>query len=86
MPVLPHVESFRADFPFAEALLTLLRRSNATLTYAAPVRQAAPPHSWVVYVRLAGHVERHFGLAREVLSYCGAPRIDVGRCPVWTLV
>ena len=74
MSILPHVEALRADFPYSEALLTLLRRANATLTYTAPVKQAAPPHSWAVHVRLPGHLERHFSLTREVLIYCLSTR------------
>lgn len=74
MPLNPHVEALRSDFPYSEPLLTLVRRANALLTYAAPVKQAAPPHSWALHLRLPGHLERHFGLTREILIYCLSTR------------
>ena len=68
--VADYVNRFSADFPFADEVLRLVQASTGSVIYAAPVHQAAPARSWALHIRLPGHLERHFGITRQLLVYC----------------
>jgi hypothetical protein len=67
-----HLGRFEESYRFGENVRRLFRSAGCDPIFAAPTRPviSAPPHSWVLHVRLTHHLEDSFGFTRQFVVFC----------------